>query len=91
MRTAGSPSSSRTWSSRAGYRPDPVALMAASLVCDDMVVASTDAFPVSQEGDGRISDRIGEIDDCDDPIVLVRSATSPDGLGNYFAVAAADD
>ncbi len=70
--------------------PNPVALMAASLVCDDMVVASTDAFAVSQEGDGRISDRIGEIDDCDDPIVLVRSATSPDGLGNYFAVAADD-
>jgi hypothetical protein len=69
---------------------NPVAMMAASLVCDDMVVASTDAFMVSPEGNGRISDRIGEVDDCDDPIVLVRNATDPAALGSYFAVAMDD-
>ena len=66
---------------------NPVPLMAASLVCDDMVVDSTRAFAVSPEGDGQISDRIAEIDDCDDPIVLVRNATTPGALGAYFAVA----
>jgi len=34
-------------------------MMAASLVCDDMVVDSMQAFAVSPEGNGRISDRIG--------------------------------
>ncbi len=66
---------------------NPVDMMAASLVCDDMVVDSTQAFAVSQEGNGGISDRIAAIDDCDDPIVLVRNATNPAGLGSYFAVA----
>jgi hypothetical protein len=70
--------------------PNPVPLMAASLVCDDMVVDSTQAFAVSPEGDGAISDRITEVDDCDDPVVLIRSATNAAGLGNYFAVAADD-
>ena len=69
---------------------NPVALMAASLVCDDVVVDSTQAFAVSPEGDGSISDRISGTDDCDDPIVLVRNATNPAGLGSYFAVAADD-
>lgn len=69
---------------------NPVLLMAASLVCDDMVVDSTQPFAVSPEGDGRIRDRISETDDCDDPIVLVRSATNPAALGSYFAVAAED-
>jgi hypothetical protein len=69
---------------------NPVALMAASLVCDDMVVDSTQAFAVSPEGDGSISDRITAIDDCDDPVVLVRNATDPEALGSYFAVAMDD-
>jgi hypothetical protein len=69
---------------------NPVPLMAASLVCDDMVVDSTQAFAVSPEGDGAISARVTGIDDCDDPIVLVRNATNPAGLGSYFAVAADD-
>ena len=67
---------------------NPVPLMAASLVCDDVVVDSTQAFAVSPEGDGHISDRIAEVDDCDNPIVLVRSATTLPTLGSYFAVAA---
>ena len=69
---------------------NPVPMMAASLVCDDMVVDSTQAFAVSPEGDGRISDRITVSDDCDDPIVLVRNATDPASLGAYFAVAVED-
>jgi hypothetical protein len=67
---------------------NPVPLMAASLVCDDVVVDSTRAFAVSPEGDGHISDRIAEVDDCNNPIVLVRNATIPAALGSYFAVAA---
>ncbi|MEO5852813.1 MAG: hypothetical protein ABIQ15_09915 [Nocardioides sp.] len=69
---------------------NPVALMAASLVCDDMVVDSTLAFAVSPEGNGEVSDLITGTDDCDDPIVLVRSATNPAALGSYFAVAMED-
>ncbi len=66
---------------------NPVASMAASLVCDDMVVDSTRAFAVSPEGNGRIRDRITATDHCNDPAVLVRNATNPAGLGAYFAVA----
>jgi len=69
---------------------NPVPMMAASLVCDDMVVDSTHAFAVSPEGNGRIQDRITAIDSCDDPTVLVRNATDPAGLGSYFAVAMDD-
>ena len=68
-------------------RGNPIALMAASLVCDDMVVDSTQPFAVSPEGDGHISDRIAEVEDCDNPIVLVRNATDPAALGAYFAIA----
>ena len=67
---------------------NPVPMMAASLVCDDVVFDSTQAFAVSPEGDGHISDRIAEVDDCDNPIVLVRNATDPAALGAYFAIAA---
>jgi hypothetical protein len=69
---------------------NPAPLMAASLVCDGMVVDSTEAFAVSPEGNGRISDRITVPDDCDDPIVLVRNASDPTVLGSYFAVAMDD-
>ena len=73
-------------------RGNPVPLMAASLVCGDMVVDSTRSFAVSPEGNGSISDRIGEFDedDCADPIVLVRNATPLGTLGAYFAVAMDD-
>jgi hypothetical protein len=69
---------------------NPVAMMAASLVCGGMVVDSTQPFAVSPEGDGGIEDRIAAVDDCDDPIVLVRNATDPANLGSYFAVAMDD-
>ena len=66
---------------------NPVAMMAASLVCDDMVVDSTRAFAVSPEGNGRVTDRITATKHCGDPVVLVRNATDPAGLGAYFASA----
>jgi hypothetical protein len=64
--------------------------MAASLVCDDMVVASTAPFAVDKAGNGKTSDRIRVPDDCDDPLVLIRNAANPAGLGSYFAVAMDD-
>ena len=72
---------------------NPVRTMAASLVCGDMVVDSTRPFAVSADGNGSISDRIGEFDEdsCDNPIVLVRAFDPTTGaLGNYFAFAMDD-
>jgi len=71
---------------------NPISLMAASLVCDGMVIDSTQPFAVSPDGDGYISDRISETDDddCDYPVVLIRNATNPAALGAYFAFAADD-
>jgi hypothetical protein len=66
-------------------RGNPVAMMAASLVCDDMVVSSTDPFMVDAAGNGRTKDVIHVPDDCDDPVVLIRNATDPANLGAYFA------
>ncbi len=75
-----------------GRGPQPRRLMAASLVCGDVVVDSTQPFAVSPDGNGSISDRIGEFDedDCDNPIVLVRNATGPGLSAAYFAVAMDD-
>ena len=65
---------------------NPVALVAASLVCDDMVVDSTDPFSLSiPKGNGHLSTRIDVPDDCDDPVVLIRNANTPGVLGGYFA------
>ena len=69
---------------------NPVATMAASLVCDDMVVDSTRTFAMSPDGNGRVTDRLTAVDACDDPVVLVRNATNPAALGAYFAVAMDD-
>jgi hypothetical protein len=66
---------------------NPVATMAASLVCGDMVVASTRPFAVDPDGNGRVTDRIGAVHACDHPVVLVRNATNPAALGAYFAAA----
>ena len=70
---------------------NPIDFMAASLVCGGVVVDSTQPFAVSDDGNGSISDRIGEFDEdeCDNPTVLVRNATGPT-LGAYFAVAMDD-
>jgi hypothetical protein len=65
---------------------NPVAMVAASLVCGDMVVDSTDPFELSvPKGNGHLSTRIDVPDDCDDPVVLIRNANNPAGLGGYFA------
>lgn len=72
---------------------NPVGQMAATLVCDDMVVDSTRPFAVSvPDGNGSITDRIAAVDedDCDNPIVLVRDARNAPTLGNYFAIAMDD-
>jgi hypothetical protein len=66
---------------------NPVGMMAASLVCDDMVVDSTRPFAVSPEGNGRVRDRLSGTENCHHPILLVRNATDPAALGSYFAVA----
>jgi len=73
--------------------PNPVDFMAASLVCGDMVVDTTKAFAVSDDGNGSVSDRIAAVDEdeCDNPTVLVRNATPLGTLGSYFAVAMDDD
>jgi hypothetical protein len=65
---------------------NPVATMAASLVCGDMVVDSTQTFAVSPVGNGRVTDRVAGTDNCRHPAVLVRNATTPGALGAYFAV-----
>jgi hypothetical protein len=65
---------------------NPVGMVAASLVCGDMVVDSTDPFALSMpKGNGRISTRIDVPGDCDDPVVLIRNANTPGTLGGYFA------
>jgi hypothetical protein len=65
---------------------NPVPLVAASLVCGDEAVDSTDAFDLSVPGgNGHLSTRIDVPDDCDDPVVLIRNANNPAGLGGYFA------
>jgi hypothetical protein len=69
---------------------NPIPRMAASLVCDDMVVSSTDPFDVDEDGNGKTHDHIWVPDDCDDPIVLIRNAADPAALGAYFAVAMDD-
>jgi hypothetical protein len=68
---------------------NPVAMVAASLVCGDMVVDSTDPFPLSvPTGNGHLSTMIDVPDDCADPVVLIRNANTPGTLGGYFAFTA---
>lgn len=69
--------------------PNVVPLVAASLVCGGetgTVADSTDPFPLSvPRGNAHTSQRIDVPDDCDDPVVLIRNAANPAGLGGYFA------
>lgn len=69
-------------------RGNPVPQVAASLLCDGMVVASTKAFPLDPEGDGEFEGRIRVPQHCDDPQVLIRNANNPAALGEYFAFTA---
>lgn len=69
--------------------PNVVASVAASLVCGGAVVDSTEPFPLSiPEGNAHLSTRIDVPADCDDPVVLIRNAGNPAGLGGYFAFTA---
>ena len=61
---------------------NPVPMMIASLVCDDMVVSSTAAFAVDAEGDGEFEGKIWVPKKCKDPQVLIRNAGGTQG---YFA------
>lgn len=61
---------------------NPVPMMIASLVCDDMVVSSTPAFAVDPEGDGEFEGKIWVPKKCADPQVLIRNAA---GNQAYFA------
>jgi hypothetical protein len=63
-------------------RGNPAPLMFASLLCKDMVVASTPAFPVDPEGDGEFEGKIWVPKKCKDPQVLIRNAAGTQG---YFA------
>ena len=64
---------------------NPVPQVAASLLCDDVVVASTPAFPLDEEGDGEFRGEIRVPKHCDDPQVLIRNARDFPQLGGYFA------
>jgi hypothetical protein len=65
---------------------NPIGFVAASLVCDDKVVDTTERFELSiPEGDGRTDQVIDVPKDCDDPVVLIRNANTPGVLGGYFA------
>ena len=64
---------------------NPVPQVAASLLCDGMVVASTPAFPLDEEGDGEFKGEIWVPEHCDDPQVLIRNASNFPRLGGYFA------
>jgi len=71
---------------------NPVAQVAATLVCDDMVADSTDPFDLSPEGDGRTRQHIDVPEDCDDPVVLIRGVNAATGaLGGYFAFTTDED
>lgn len=70
--------------------PNVVPAVVASLVCGGTagtVVDTTEAFDLSiPAGHARTRQHIDVPADCDDPIVLVRNATSPGGgPGGYFA------
>ena len=66
--------------------PNVVPLVAASLVCGDAVVDSTEPFELSvPKGNAHTNQRIAVPDDCDDPVVLIRNASNPAGFGGYFA------
>ena len=65
---------------------NPVDFVAATLLCDGMVVGSTKAFPLDDEGDAEFRGKIRPmVKDCDDPQVLIRNATNFPELGGYFA------
>jgi hypothetical protein len=55
---------------------NPVLSVVATLVCDDMVVASTAPFALSPAGDGSTRDHIAVPMDCANPVVLIQPAAN---------------
>jgi len=60
-----------------GTGVNPIASVVATLVCDDMVRASTLPFALSAAGDGSTSTMIAGTRHCDDPVVLIQPAGRP--------------
>ena len=53
---------------------NPIALVVATLVCDQQVKASTTPYALSAAGDGSTRDMIAVPRHCDDPVVLIQPA-----------------
>lgn len=57
--------------------PNPLATVAASLVCNGVVVATTDAVPFSPDGNADIRTKVSVPKPCVAPVVLFRPNTTP--------------
>lgn len=55
---------------------NPIAMVVATLVCDQQVTASTMAFALSAAGDGTTTGMIVVPNRCDDPVVLIQPAAN---------------
>ena len=66
---------------------NPLPSMVATLVCDNMVKASTAPFALSPAGNGSTSDKISVPRHCQDPTVLIQPAGRP----IYIASAMGED
>lgn len=67
----------------------PVTMVSASLVCGDVVAATTGAVPLSAAGDASIQDTVTLPASCIAPAVLIRIAaitTGPLASGPFIAV-----
>jgi hypothetical protein len=65
----------------------PIHSVVATLVCDNMVKASTKAFALSDAGNGSVRDMISVPRHCDDPVVLIQIA----GRNAYIASTFGED
>jgi len=59
-----------------GTGVNPIASVVATLVCDDLVAASTAPFALSAAGDGQTADVISVPRYCDDAAVLIQPAAN---------------
>jgi hypothetical protein len=59
-----------------GTGVNPIAAVVATLVCGDMVAASTEPFALSAAGDGSTRAVISVPRHCDDPAVLIQPAAN---------------
>ncbi|MGV8964682.1 MAG: hypothetical protein ACOH2F_00260 [Cellulomonas sp.] len=59
-----------------GTGVNPIAAVVASLVCGDMVTASTEPFALSAAGDGSTRAVISVPRHCDDPAALIQPAAN---------------